>query len=278
MDQTDQTQEPAEVRQRLNQKLSRVLALPMAVASLLFLALFVASLALPGDSPHQEWLGPAITVIWALFVLEFAVRFAVAPECRVFLRRNWFDLLAVALPALRGLRAVRAFRALGGLGRLLASAGGVRLLSLSRVWLVVGRGSGGVRQFLRASRFATVLAVTVLVVVVAAAIVMRFEHHAAGANIGTFGDALWWSAALVTTVASDKNPVTGVGRVVAVLVMVYGMAVFGYFMSCAVVFIQGRRGSVASGASATPVQSAEARRSGVGGPNGPHTPGRPPHS
>ena len=96
-------------------------------------------------------------------------------------------------------------------------------------------------QFLRASRFAAVLALTVAVVLLAAAIAAQVEHAAPGTNILTFGDALWWSAALVTTVASDKNPVTGLGRVVAVTVMVYGMAVFGYFMSCAVVFIQGRR-------------------------------------
>jgi len=55
------------------------------------------------------------------------------------------------------------------------------------------------------------------------------------------GAALWWSAALVTTVASEKNPVTGPGRAVAVMLMVYGMVVFGCFMGCAVVFIQGRQ-------------------------------------
>ena len=231
-------------RLELNRKLSRALDLPMAGASLLFLALVVASLALPGDSPHREWLEWAITAIWVLFAVEFLVRFAVAPERRAFLRRNWFDLLAVALPVLRGLRVVRAFRTLHGLGTLLASAQGTRLLSLSRAWLVLRRGAGGVGQFLRASRFAVVLTVTVLVVVLAAALVLQVERNAVGASIVTFWDALWWSAALVTTVASDKDPVTGLGRVVAVIVMVYGMAVFGYFMSCAVVFIQGRRDEV----------------------------------
>ena len=227
-------------RAELTLKLNRVLDVPMAVTSVLFLVFFIASLVLADGSPHQVWLSWAVTGIWVLFAVEFLVRLAIAPVRRDFIRRNWLDLLAVALPALRGLRLVQAFRALGGMGALLASTQGLRVLSLSRVWLVARRGITGVGQFLRLSRFATVLALTGLVVVLAAALVLRAEQAAAGANIQTFGDALWWSAALVTTVASEKNPVTGIGRIIAVAVMVYGMAVFGYFMSCAVVIIQGR--------------------------------------
>ena len=151
------------------------------------------------------------------------------------------EMIFLPMSQLRILRVAPAFRALHGLGRLSASIQGARLLSLSRAWFVARRGLKVVGQFLRASRFAAVLALTVGVVLLAAVIVWRVERAAPGTNVLTFGDALWWSAALVTAVASDKNPVTGLGRVVAVTVMVYGMAVFGYFMSCAVVFIQGRR-------------------------------------
>ena len=246
MNQSDDTQASLQARRRLSERLGRALDLPMAAASLLFLGLFVTSLTLPDNSPQQEWVESTITIIWFLFVLEFTTRFAVAPERGAFLRRNWFDLLAVALPALRWLRVLRVFRVLQGSGRLFASASGMRLLSLSRAGLVARRGLGGVWQFLRVSRFALVLAVTVLVVALAAVIVLGLERSAPETNILTLGDALWWGAALVTTVASDKNPVTGAGRAVAVFVMVYGMAVFGYFMSCAVVFIQGHRADSAS--------------------------------
>jgi len=224
-----------------HRKTGRALDLPLTLASVLFLAAFVASLLLPDSSPHQVWLDWVITGIWVLFAVEFLVRLAAAPKRREFIRHNWLDLLAVGLPVLRGLRMVRAFRAMRGVGTLLASTRGARLLSLSRVWLVLRHATHSVRQFLRASRFTAVLVLTVLVVVLAATAVVRLEHGQPGANILTFGDALWWSAALVTTVASEKNPVTGVGRTVAVMVMIYGMGVFGYFMSCAVVFIQGRR-------------------------------------
>jgi voltage-gated potassium channel len=58
--------------------------------------------------------------------------------------------------------------------------------------------------------------------------VLDAEQDAAGANITTFGDALWWSATTVTTVGyGDHFPVTTTGRFVAVALMVVGIACIG---------------------------------------------------
>lgn len=54
------------------------------------------------------------------------------------------------------------------------------------------------------------------------------ERDAPGANITTWGDALWWAATTVTTVGyGDRYPVTFEGRIVAVLLMVVGIGVVG---------------------------------------------------
>ena len=54
------------------------------------------------------------------------------------------------------------------------------------------------------------------------------ERNAVGAKITTFPDALWWSATTVTTVGyGDTVPVTGAGRLVAVGLMVGGIALLG---------------------------------------------------
>jgi voltage-gated potassium channel len=46
-----------------------------------------------------------------------------------------------------------------------------------------------------------------------------------GRRIQSFFDALWWSAATVTTVGyGDIYPVTAVGRVIAVFTMVVGIS------------------------------------------------------
>lgn len=54
------------------------------------------------------------------------------------------------------------------------------------------------------------------------------EQAAPGANIKTPGDALWWAATTVTTVGyGDRYPVTTQGRLIAVALMVVGIAMVG---------------------------------------------------
>ena len=55
-----------------------------------------------------------------------------------------------------------------------------------------------------------------------------FEIDAPGANIVSFGDAVWWGFVTVTTVGyGDFHPITSPGRVVAVVIMFTGAASVG---------------------------------------------------
>jgi voltage-gated potassium channel len=56
------------------------------------------------------------------------------------------------------------------------------------------------------------------------------EAGAPGARIQDFGDALWWSAALVTTIGSELYPVTAAGRVLTFVLTVYAIGIFTYFI------------------------------------------------
>ncbi len=54
------------------------------------------------------------------------------------------------------------------------------------------------------------------------------EQDAEGANVSTYGDALWWACTTVTTVGyGDRFPVTFEGRMIAVLLMIVGIATLG---------------------------------------------------
>jgi len=79
------------------------------------------------------------------------------------------------------------------------------------------------------------LAVVLLVVVVlelSALSVLKLETGALNANIKTASDALWWSAVTVATVGyGDRYPVTNPGRIVGVLVMTVGLALFSVLTS-----------------------------------------------
>ena len=74
----------------------------------------------------------------------------------------------------------------------------------------------------------TTTLVAVAVVIGAAATVLDAERNVPDSNITTFPDALWWAATTVTTVGyGDRFPVTAEGRLVGVVLMVVGIAVFG---------------------------------------------------
>ena len=68
----------------------------------------------------------------------------------------------------------------------------------------------------------------VLLVYAGSLAILDAERGHPGARITTFGDAVWWSMSTVTTVGyGDESPVTGEGRVVAVLMMVGGIGLVG---------------------------------------------------
>ena len=81
----------------------------------------------------------------------------------------------------------------------------------------------------------TLLGVVLLVVIVlelGALSVLKVETGASNANITTASDALWWSAVTVATVGyGDRYPVTNPGRIVGVLVMTVGLALFSVLTS-----------------------------------------------
>jgi voltage-gated potassium channel len=68
----------------------------------------------------------------------------------------------------------------------------------------------------------------VLVLFVGAVGIFDVERDAPHGNIRTFGDAAWWAITTVTTVGyGDRYPVTNEGRLIAVGLMLTGIAVLG---------------------------------------------------
>jgi voltage-gated potassium channel len=64
----------------------------------------------------------------------------------------------------------------------------------------------------------------ILVIFVGGIGVYLVEHNHQGANITNLGDALWWAIVTITTVGyGEFFPVTFIGRVIAVLVMLTGI-------------------------------------------------------
>jgi voltage-gated potassium channel len=125
---------------RLN-GLARRLDKPMGVLGLLFL-LLVLGQALTDDEPLATGLTVASWVLWAVFVAEFALRAWLARGCaRQFWKRNWWQVIFLAVPFLRFARAATALRAARGTGVVAAAVRGSRsagrLLTDRLAWLAV---------------------------------------------------------------------------------------------------------------------------------------------
>ena len=116
----------------------------MLVLSFAWLAIVLAELAW-GSSRLLEVFG---TAIWIVFVLEFGLRFALAPEKLPFLRANCLTVLSLLAPALRMLRMVRALRAL-------RAARALRGLRLVRIVGTANRGMNALRASLGRRGLAT---------------------------------------------------------------------------------------------------------------------------
>lgn len=174
----------------------------MTALALLFLVVYGLPLVWP--AAPEGLLSAARVVnlaVWLVFALDLAVRVALAENRVRWLARHPIDVLTVALPALRPLRVLRVFTAghslltrRGGL----VKTGQVVLLSASLLILIGALG------------------------------VLDAERGDPDATIRSFGDALWWAMATVTTVGyGDLYPVTTAGRWVAAALMLLGISVLG---------------------------------------------------
>ena len=215
-----------EVGQRwaLLSQLEEWLEVPMLVLSFAWLAMVVVELVW-GSAHVLEIFG---TAIWIVFVVEYVLRLVLAPDRVRFVKRNWLTAIALAVPAVRILRAFRVVRV----------ARGRRLI---RVVGTPNRGMGALRASMRRRGLGYVLALSAIVILLGAGGMFAFESaDQVQGGFTSYGDALWWTAMLLTSLGSDFWPVTAEGRVLCVLLSVYGFAVFGYITASFASFFVGR--------------------------------------
>jgi voltage-gated potassium channel len=171
------------------------------------------------------------TLFCLIFLTDFVRSLRSAPDKRAYMwPRGLIDLLSslpgLILVNLAILRFLRLFR-IARVARIL-QAGGPRKVA---------------RDFLsnRAESAVYVIILAVMVVILFGSIgEVIVEPGAEGANITTAGDAIWWAFVTITTVGyGDQFPVTATGRVIGVITMATGIAIFGVVTSLLSAFVLG---------------------------------------
>jgi len=177
---------------------------PLLLLSLLFLACYaVLVLAQDADRVWRDLALALLLLTWTVFVADYLVRLVLSGQGPRFVRRHWLDTVVVVLPLLRPLRIVNTYAAVQ------RRRDQPRLSLYGRVMAYAGLAS-------------------TLLGFAAALAVYQAERDAPGATIRTFGDSVWWACSALTTVGyGDVTPVTPTGRVIAVFLMVGGLALLG---------------------------------------------------
>jgi len=209
------------------QQLDAWLQTPMIILSFVWLVLLIVEFVW-GSIRLFELFG---AIIWIVFIAEFLVRLTLAPEKLAFLRGNWLTIIALVVPAVRLLRAFRILRA----------ARAARGLRLVRVVGATNRGMNALRTSMGRRGLGYVLAVTVVVLLIGAAGMLAFEPSSeVDGGFNGYGDALWWTAMLLTTIGSAFWPQTVEGRLLCFILSLYGMTVFGYITASLASFFIGQ--------------------------------------
>ena len=176
---------------------------PLMVAAMIFLVAYSIQVIGNLSGYQAASIELIIWITWAAFVIDYVANLMMAPTRGRWFIRHLHDLIILVLPVLRPLRLLR-------------------LVTLLRV---MNRIAG---NELRGRILTYVLGSAVLLTYVSALAVLDAEENAPHSNIHTIGDALWWAVVTVTTVGyGDFYPITVVGRLVAVGLMIGGIAVLG---------------------------------------------------
>jgi voltage-gated potassium channel len=150
-----------------------------------------------------------------IFLVDFIIGWVRAENKREYFKYNWFYLLA-AIPITdemsRSLRLVRVIRILR------AVRVAVRIFRIGKAAENIMTGGA---KYIYASTIATLVLLT-------AAVLFFSVEYGVNPNMKTFFDALWLSVVTASTVGyGDVYPITVEGRIVAMLLMIFGVASMG---------------------------------------------------
>lgn len=189
-------------REELAERIADRLDVPVTAAGTIFLVLVLVETVSKPEGAVGTVFEVTSWVLWTLFVAEFVVRLVIAPSKLRFMRRNGWQLLFLAVPALRFVRGLRALRT-ARLGRVLSSA------------IRSSRSAG--RKL--SSRLTALGVITVVVTIAASQLLFELGSY------DSYADALH-AAALATIAGEPIRAEHSVLRIVEIALVAYSVVVF----------------------------------------------------
>lgn len=214
---------------RLLHRIEGWLEVPMLVLGFVWLVLLILEFT-QGLSDWLEWLG---TGIWIVFLLDFSLKLYLAPRKLAYLANNWLTVLALIVPAIRVFRIFRVIR-------MLSAARAIRGLQLVRVVTSLNRGMKSLGASMSRRGFEYVLLLTLFVALGGGAGMYAFEYDQPD-GFASYWEAVWWTSMIITSLGSSYWPQSLEGRILCLLVAIYGFCVFGYLTATLATFFIGEK-------------------------------------
>lgn len=187
------------------------------IISLLSLfSIFLLSLTffIPSDSEIYQLISYFDFILCFVFLLDFITQFFEAKnKWKYFYTVGWLDLLS-SIPIVYEFRFIRLFRVFRVL----------RIIKSTRLLIAF------IRRNKATSLYGFIVFTAFVTLVITTTAILYIEKDVG--NIKTAEDALWWSFITITTVGyGDFYPVTGLGKLLASLLIFCGIASFGAVIS-----------------------------------------------
>lgn len=182
------------------------------------LALFAVFLAILDIARGlNQWQRIADNAILVIFIVDYVVRLFMSDKKKDFVKKNIFDLIAI-IPFSSFFRAFR-------IARLVRVAKIAKVFKFSRLAAYSLRLVNRAKTFFDTNGFKYVLALSCMLVVIGGVSI----HFAEGMELS---DGFWWAFVTTTTVGyGDISPSTGVGRAIAIVLMITGIGLLGALTS-----------------------------------------------
>lgn len=191
-----------------------VTKLIIALLSIFSILLLSVTFFLEPDSELNRLIHYYDYGLCAVFLYDFFVQlYKRKKRWRYFYTYGWLDLLS-SIPVIDQFRFVRVLRIF-------------RILRIVKSFKIL-------RNFItsnkKASLYGLIVFISTVILILSSSVVLYIEKDVG--NIKTAEDALWWSYITITTVGyGDHYPVTNMGRLVASVLILNGIAIFGAIVS-----------------------------------------------
>ena len=184
-----------EEREKLIKRISSITESPLIILAFAMIPLLIGPYIWDLSQDELNTFNRLDQIIWALFVINLIVKVLIAPRRLSFLKSNILEVIVV-IPYLQPLRIV--------------------FFGTKAIW--------GMTKIARPD---FLIVVSGGLVIISATIVTSLERSS-NPELGSFPDALWWAIVTITTVGyGNQAPGTFFGRIVAGILMITGVGIFG---------------------------------------------------